>query len=70
MKNKFSQNVLKFMLAASLAIIGASIFLFKKADSYYELFIARKLAETGFCFLPLGFGLFLLTDYLYKKHCN
>lgn len=65
--NKFSQNVLKSILTSSVLIIISGVLLLENYIGFDQLFIARKVIETGFCFLPLGIGLAFLTDYLYKK---
>lgn len=65
--NKFSQNVIKILFLSSLFLMASGIILLKNYTFYTELYIARKIAETGVCFLPLGVGLGFLTDYLYKR---
>lgn len=65
--NKFSQNVIKYVVLFSLLIITAGMILYNNYTFYKELFIARKLVETGVCLLPLSVTLAILTDYIYKK---
>ena len=65
--NKFSQNVIKYIILFSLLIITTGMIIYNDYTFYKELFIARKLIETGVCLLPLGVTLAILTDYLYKK---
>ena len=65
--NRFSQNVIKYLLISAVILIAAGIYLLYDYTFFNELYIARKIIETGFCFLPLGMGLGFLTDYLYKK---
>ncbi len=65
--NKFSQKVFKFIITVAAILIICGLILLDKYTYYEELFIARKLLETGFCLFPLSLILTILTDYIYNK---